>query len=887
MGPTSPLRTAADDAAHPSNAAAAAHPAVSSPWTPGVMLQHRARGFVPSLGAGASTFSHPGSSTRRGGPSALTAACHAPAFLGGVLLLLLGYGAGMLRHSCIGSGGAAASSRGAALAAPRAAAAGGEAASAAVAAAAAAARAAVGELPSANRTLRFQVCNGFTNQRLAVMYGVMLAKRLGRTAVVPALIDDGVQRGDANVLADDHNQVRVFARIVQIQCWGRGDVKVTIATRCKLDRSPPAMMADQPDMFDQRHFIDAMAAAGVRMLLPEAAPPLASYTAVQLRGLPGDPVAALRKKYDAVLHLATDCPLFLWTAAAEEEDLMWAALDALRPNEEAAVLVEQMGAAIVAAGAAVAATAAAAAATASAMTAATTAGAGATVAAGGGRRSAVAVAAAAGSAGGGSREGGGDSGSGGGGGAGFNFLHLRIENDWVDHCKRWESIADGIVRDNCYRNTEDSLAAQLGLFGFRNNTPLYVASWWPDVDPGRRDRGARGEVQVTTATRKVRFIGNSVSTFSALALLERRHRGSPAAYYNGGNVPLAAVLPPLLRLPWVFTHNSWTPSYEYMLKGAVRSALAAGTLKPYCMFTGDPSAPIVAWMERHNVTVLLHQPAWKERLEQLAAKSQVRPGLGRAGSTTSLIDQAYTRGRMMYSPARPCNSSAQGATSTPLTGQVSNHSPYRSHCTLWPLGSRSEAGASYSYSANQASLLAVNAGGATPHGATPAAAADELRGVSQQLEQAACALCSHCHGFTAGAGPSLKKALKELCVDVVQAVRELKLLLFYEADLRGSPMLPQSFNTKPYGPRDPAAFIVHFHGPKPHELLAYLAGGGKCEFRALCAKSFRRHLCRYVREWVAWVPHEPVALRLVDACAVLDNPVLATLRGSTTRHARA
>lgn len=36
--------------------------------------------------------------------------------------------------------------------------------------------------------------------------------------------------------------------------------------------------------------------------------------------------------------------------------------------------------------------------------------------------------------------------------------------------------------------------------------------------------------------------GNSVSTFSALAVLQRRHRGSWAAFYNGGNTPLTTLM---------------------------------------------------------------------------------------------------------------------------------------------------------------------------------------------------------------------------------------------------------------------------------------------------------------------------------------------------------
>ena len=45
-----------------------------------------------------------------------------------------------------------------------------------------------------------------------------------------------------------------------------------------------------------------------------------------------------------------------------------------------------------------------------------------------------------------------------------------------------------------------------------------------------------------------RFIGNSVSTFAALGMLERRHAGLWGAYYNGGNIPLVTVMPFLHKL---------------------------------------------------------------------------------------------------------------------------------------------------------------------------------------------------------------------------------------------------------------------------------------------------------------------------------------------------
>ena len=39
------------------------------------------------------------------------------------------------------------------------------------------------------------------------------------------------------------------------------------------------------------------------------------------------------------------------------------------------------------------------------------------------------------------------------------------------------------------------------------------------------------------------FIGNSVSIFSALLIIERWHAGRFATYYNGGNIPLETFMP--------------------------------------------------------------------------------------------------------------------------------------------------------------------------------------------------------------------------------------------------------------------------------------------------------------------------------------------------------
>jgi hypothetical protein len=45
------------------------------------------------------------------------------------------------------------------------------------------------------------------------------------------------------------------------------------------------------------------------------------------------------------------------------------------------------------------------------------------------------------------------------------------------------------------------------------------------------------------ALRCQQFIGNSVSVFSALLIMERWHAGRYATYYNGGNIPLENFMP--------------------------------------------------------------------------------------------------------------------------------------------------------------------------------------------------------------------------------------------------------------------------------------------------------------------------------------------------------
>ena len=136
-------------------------------------------------------------------------------------------------------------------------------------------------------------------------------------------------------------------------------------------------------------------------------------------------------------------------------------------------------------------------------------------------------------------------------------------------CYYREAIRDGIVRSNCLNNTYN-LSMRLRELSISVNEPLYVAcSWsqvispklydvWNGLNPpswhaltksslfphsALRCREERAAVDFLIAMKASKFIGNSVSSFSALAILARNSIFKWSAFYNGGDIPLSSYAP--------------------------------------------------------------------------------------------------------------------------------------------------------------------------------------------------------------------------------------------------------------------------------------------------------------------------------------------------------
>ena len=75
-------------------------------------------------------------------------------------------------------------------------------------------------------------------------------------------------------------------------------------------------------------------------------------------------------------------------------------------------------------------------------------------------------------------------------------------------------------------------------------------------------------------------------------------------------------------LKWVFTATGMTDSYNSMIQVAVRSAFQRTSLVPVCIFYGNRNAVMARWLERQGVRMVYHTPKWREQVVQGVAAAQ-------------------------------------------------------------------------------------------------------------------------------------------------------------------------------------------------------------------------------------------------------------------------
>ncbi len=224
------------------------------------------------------------------------------------------------------------------------------------------------------------------------------------------------------------------------------------------------------------------------------------------------------------------------------------------------------------------------------------------------------------------------------------FIHFRVENDWQKHCESWPPAQNDPLKcfvnvstimyelhgkniSNCalllsYDADDIDEQTRRSIMVLKDDSKLRIFDGTDFLSKYVSAREFRAAINVAAAINNFDFfVGNSVSTMSALIIRQRRMKGLWAAQYNRGSIPLSEFVPGF-SLPWVFTLRGSDVQYDEMMKVAVLSASQETSLQPYAMIhPSEEHYERVEWLRSMGVHVCIHKPVWEAGLVEILHNS--------------------------------------------------------------------------------------------------------------------------------------------------------------------------------------------------------------------------------------------------------------------------
>ena len=421
-------------------------------------------------------------------------------------------------------------------------------------------------------------------------------------------------------------------------------------------------------------------------------------------------------------------------------------------------------------------------------------------------------------------------------------LHHRDGQDWYDHCSRWSSIDDGIYRGNCLgvpgRTFVQSLEDR-GLTGSRwiyycgdHEVPKALRSLKSPYQVVSRtdlmsysDRQAVASLKEGSPVRDLwalidfyacnslsHFIGNSVSTFSAIQIALRESDNT--FWYNSQSIPMGDIWR-AYQIPIVYTYTELSKkSGKHLLQASITSVKKhMPHNKIHILYHGKQDRDFRRWLSKRGVTIHQHDPSWRGQIEAMRKhgdpnSSHLFLHSGNYFGTWQRID---------------------------IPSFINSE-----YCLLL-----------------DADTIVVRPFTLADFGL------DMTYGIALSAENTDKDIPMNA-GVMLMNIPRLRETYNEFIEFILEHVHSAKFdnpspsdqgayLDFYENDIR---FLSRRFNFKPYyklPPKSQSPFIIHFHGAKPHDYLKFIMGE-KCDqaIDFLCANSFTLpYLCQSIQHFAA------------------------------------
>lgn len=306
------------------------------------------------------------------------------------------------------------------------------------------------------------------------------------------------------------------------------------------------------------------------------------------------------------------------------------------------------------------------------------------------------------------------------------------------------------------------------------------------------------------------FMGNSISTFSAMIIRDRHIHGLWASQYNRGNSELSLFVPGF-RIPWVFVARGSDSAQYELMEVAVKSSVAApNILVPFCIVhPSELHVRGIQLLQSLGVTLIVHELAWEHSFLDHVSTFQDKNASHLYDDPESLIG-TYTRFDI------------------PIMNELLQYEHFlytdtdvffRGPAKYLFLNLQFPLTISMGYEGSD--MFPLNAG-------IYLASLPFLRDTYDELIDTVFKTTSF---SLPGFGPGDQGVLNQLYAD------ELK-----------DNILHRSWNAAAYKKFLMQSSIVHFQGPKPRDYLNYVTSR-ECRFADMCKKGLHGGFCKYFTEW--------------------------------------